>query len=430
MLSSVTLGTLTILGLQVSCARDSHSELDRDSRLSSVIPADRGAEVEKIGFTQWCERWGLTCPEKNSDFGNDDSAMIEESQELLQWQAISQLFDRFASSGSDFAIDDGELSSAKTRILLTQIGLQTVHSDVLEVLTRSGLKKLAIDPRGNIRFEARPTASGQSGLVRGRSGMKWIFANSGGVSVGDKGLYLFSGLQFSAANSFESDVFGQLTYNDSDKTTWSGSNLAVTHVPDGFFIRDVPVRWEKFSDLQRVPMLANITELRDLVFNGGRFIKLSPVFFDTAARNMPVFVDDAKILPAVTKLVDAFGVLEFKAPTAKTPLARLNLEKATSVMCRIEMSGTPPIELTLDRGFGIQNVYTNDKRNAQIDLYGINIKARVGIPISFNLKRIDVEPSRIVVKGVPVVGEIAIPLPDEGKKADKELKKLECTERI
>jgi hypothetical protein len=94
------------------------------------------------------------------------------------------------------------------------------------------------------------------------------------------------------------------------------------------------------------------------------------------------------------------------------------------------MSGTPPIELTLDRRFGIQNAYTNDKKHAQIDLYGINIKARVGIPISFNLKRVDVEPSRIVIKGVPVIGEIVIALPEEGKKFNKELKKLECTERI
>ncbi|NBX16518.1 MAG: hypothetical protein EBR09_04050 [Proteobacteria bacterium] len=428
--SALTYAGIALSCLAASCARESVSEKESSDSASSLMSAGSTSDVEKMAFAQWCERWGLTCPADDKKLLIEVNDSQDESKETLQWQAISQLFERFARSGSDFSVDDSELTSAKTRLLMTQIGLHDVHSDFLEVLGKSGLKKLAVDPLGNIRFEARPTVSGQSGMVRGRSGMKWIFANNGGVSVGGKGQYLFSGLQFSAANSFESDVFGQLTYNDVDKTTWSGSNLAVTHVPDGFFIRDVPVRWEKFSDLQRVPMLAAVSEMRDLVFSGGRFIKLNPAFFDTAARNMPVFVDDAKILPAATKLVDAFGSLEFRAPSAKTSLAQLSLEKAASVMCRIEMSGTPPIELTLDRRFGVQNAYTNEKRHAQIDLYGINIKARVGIPIAFNLKRIDVEPSRIVIKGVPVIGEIAIPLPEEGKKFDKELKKFECTERI
>jgi hypothetical protein len=428
-LSVFSIASVSLLGLLASCARDAADDAERNSALNSLSLNSITAEVEKIAFPQWCIRWGLNCPDKSSDAENDEEN-FEESRESQQWQAIAKLFKSFAVSGSDFTISDSELTSAKTRLLFTSIGLQTVHGDVIEVLARSGLKKLALEPQGNIRFEARKTVTGQSGIVRGRSGMKWIFGNEGGVDVGDKGQYLFSGLQFSAANSFESDVFGQLTYNDQDKTAWSGSNLTVTHVPDGFFIRDVPVRWENFSELQRVPLLASISELRDLTFSGGRFIKLSPSFFDTAAKNMPVFVDDAKVLPAVTKLVDAFGALEFRAPSAKTSLAQLSLEKASSVMCRIEMSGTPPIELTLDRRFGIQNAYTNDKKHAQIDLYGINIKARVGIPISFNLKRVDVEPSRIVIKGVPVIGEIVIALPEEGKKFNKELKKLECTERI
>jgi len=428
-ISTATLASASLFGVLASCARDDSSEQSRNSELSSV--SQQSADVEKISFEQWCQRWGLTCPAKPTEFTEDTGESLGESKESLQWQVISQLFDRFMTSGSNFIMEDFELTSAKTRILMTQIGLQTVYGDFLEVLQRSGLRKLVIEPSGKVRFEARLGMNGQAGTVRGKSGMKWTFQNQGSVIVGQGGHYLFDGLLFSAANSLESDVFGRLGYNDTDKTTWSGSNLAVTHVPDGFFIQDVPVRWEKFSEAKRAQVLASVTELRNLLFTSGRSIRVSPAFFDTAARNMSVFVDDAKVLGPVTKLTDAFGTLEVKAPISGSALAQLSLEKASSVMCRIEMSGTPPIEITLDKRFGVQNAYTNERMNAQVDLYGINIKAKVvGFPLSFNLKRVDVEPARIVVKGVPVVGEIVIPLPEEGTKFNKELKKLECNERL
>jgi hypothetical protein len=140
-------------------------------------------------------------------------------------------------------------------------------------------------------------------------------------------------------------------------------------------------------------------------------------------------VEDAKIVGAVGRLINSFGSMVMTQPTSATPLAQIALQQASSVVCRIEMSGTPAIDLTLDKRFGIQNVFTNEKNNAQMDFYGINIKARVGLPISFNLKRVDIEPTRIVIKGVPVVGDVSIPLPGSDKKFGKELKKLECAER-
>ncbi|MFZ9519323.1 MAG: hypothetical protein ACO3A4_02495 [Silvanigrellaceae bacterium] len=418
------------LALIASCGRTPADSNATGSRLASHSDSSGSFEVEKISFEQWCERWGLTCSEKPKPIGVEEAENLADSKEFQQWQAISQLFEDFSRSGSNFSMVDDELTSSRVRLLMAQIGLQDVHQDLMDVLQRSGLRKVAIERDGRIRFEGRSGINNQSGVLRGRSGMKWTFESQGGVSVGSGGNYLFNGLLFSAANSFESDVFGKLGYNDTDKTVWSGANLAVTNIPEGFFIRDVPVRWEKFSDINRVPLLRNVTELRNLVFTQGRNVRVNSAFFNTAARNMPVFVDDAKIVGAVTRLVDSFGLLELKEPTAGAAFAQLNLESASSVMCRIEMSGTPPIELTLDKRFGVQNVYTNEKFNAQIDLFGINIKARVGLPISFNPKRIDVEPTRIVVKGVPVIGEISIPLPDEKNKFGKELKKLECNERL
>ncbi|NBW80676.1 hypothetical protein EBR21_02880 [bacterium] len=425
-------GFLVVAGLAfvASCGRISTDSTSDESRISSLSASEGALDVEKISFEQWCKRWGLTCPSKTETISAESAESYTDSKEFQQWQVISQLFEAFARSGSNFSMANDELTSGRLRLLMTQIGLQEFHQDVIELLERSGLRKLSIESDGKIRFEARPGVNNQSGIVRGKSGMKWTFESEGGVSVGTGGNYLFNGLLFSAANSFESDVFGKLGYNDTDKTVWSGSNLAVTNIPDGFFIRDVPVRWDKFSDVKRLPLLRYLTEFRNLVFTPGRTIRVNSAFFNTASRNMSVFVDDAKILGAVTKLVDALGLLEIKEPTAGAAFAQLNLEKANSVMCRIEMSGTPAIELTLDKRFGIQNAYTNDKYNAQIDLFGINIKARVGVSISFNLKRVDVEPTRIVIKGVPVVGEISIPLPDEKGKFAKELKKLECNERI
>jgi hypothetical protein len=425
-------GVLIVAGLAfvASCGRTSSESSSKESRVASLPAGEAAFEVEKISFEQWCKRWGLTCPAKTEPTSADAVEEFADSKEFQQWQVISQLFEAFARSGSNFSMVDNELTSGRLRILMTQIGLHDLHQDVIELLERTGLRKVAIESDGQIRFEARAGVNNQAGVVRGRSGMKWMFETQGGVTVGTGGNYLFKGLFFSAANSFESDVFGKLGYNDSDKTVWSGENLAVTNVPDGFFIRDVPVRWEKFSDVQRVPLLRNVTEFRNLIFTQGRTIRVNSAFFNTASRNMSVFVDDAKVLGAVTKLVDAFGLLELREPATGAAFAQLNLEKANSVMCRIEMSGTPAIELTLDKRFGVQNVYTNDKYNAQVDLFGINIKARVGVPISFNPKRVDIEPTRIVVKGVPVVGEISIPLPDEKNKFGKELKKFDCNERI
>lgn len=418
------LAGVSLLGVAVSCARD-----DEISRVSSFNGHRLADFVEKISFTQWCERWGLACPKPDAGKKASEFEVLSESKDVLKWRAIAELVEKALKSGSQFSIEQQEMNSARVRIFMNQVGWADVHGDMLNVLGQSGLKKLNLDPAGKLSFEGRTTLNGQSGWVRGNSGMKWAFANDGEFLVGTAGQYLFKGVQFSAASSFESDEFGELSFTDDDQTTWSGNTLAVTHVPDGFFIKDIPVRWEKFNDVKQDVLIRNATEARNLVFNGTRNLKLNSAFFDTAARHTPLFVEDAKIVGAVGRLINSFGSMVMTQPTSASPLAQIALQQASSVVCRIEMSGTPAIDLTLDKRFGIQNVFTNEKSNAQMDFYGINIKARVGLPISFNLKRVDIEPTRIVIKGVPVVGDVSIPLPGSDKKFGKELKKLECSER-
>ncbi|MBM3381389.1 MAG: hypothetical protein FJY29_03015 [Betaproteobacteria bacterium] len=425
-LMSSALGFL--LTIAVSCARD---DSNLNSKPTSIGAGGNEADffgLEKISFEQWCTRWGLICPKPEpKSFATETQTSLSKDEQ--KWRAIAELTDKAFKSGSNFTIEQQELNSARIRIFMNQLGWGDVHGDVLDVLNKSGLRKLVLEPTGQLRFEARTTLNGQSGTVRGNSGMKWAFANEGEVSVGALGQYIFKGLEFSAATSFESDEFGQLHFNESDKTLWSGNALAVTHIPDGFFIKDIPVRWEKFNDVKRDVLVRNATEARNIIFSPNRIVRLNSSFFDTAAKHSELFVEDDKIKTAVRQLINAFGQMEMKAPSTSNPLAQVSLQQAGSVVCRIEMSGTPAIDVTLDKLFGIQNVFTNEKRNAQIDLYGINIKARVGIPISFNLRRVDIEPTRIVIKGIPVVGEISIPLPGSDKKLGKELKKLECSER-
>lgn len=419
---------VSLFSFVVSCAREENFQKEETSSISSLGGESLNAGVEKIFFEQWCARWGLNCSQADSGKFSADGE-FEQSDDVLKWKAIAELFEKAIASGSNFSLEEKEFNSARVRIFLNQIGLGEVNADFLEVLSKSGLKRVGLEPSGKLRFEGRTTLNGQSGSVRGKSGMIWAFANEGEFSVGSAGQYLFKGLKFSAAKSFESDDFEQLNFNDADQTTWSGKNLAVTHVPDAFFIKDLPVRWEKLSDWKQEVLIRNATEARNIVFNAARNFHLNSGFFDTASKHTNLFVDDAKIAGAVKVLVNSFGSLEVKAPTSSTPLAQLALQQAGSVVCRIEMSGTPAIDITLDKRFGVQNVFTNEKTNAQLDIYGINIKARVGIPISFKLKRVDIEPTRIVVKGVPVVGEISIPLPTDDKKFGKELKKFECVER-
>ncbi len=417
----------SVLGLAASCAESKLINNSDWSRELSRVQSELGAYTEKISFDEWCERWGLTCPviDESSAITSSEET-LSESKELRQWRVIADLLEKAVQSGSDFAIEQQELNSAKVRIFMQQLGLGDVHGDILDALSRSGIKKVAIEPSGRVRFQARETVSGQSGVLRGNSGLNWIFASSGEFSVGAQSRYLFNGLQFAAANALESDEFGTLGYTDDDKIVWSGQNLAVTNIPEDFLIKDVPVRWEKFGDLQEDVLIRNITEARNIALANNRNLKLNSRFFDTAASHAGEFTDDPKIQRALKQLLDSFGLFEMRQSTSSTALANISLQQAERMGCRIEMSGVPAIEVGLLRNFGIQNIFSNEKKNAQIDLYGINIKVRIGFPISFNLKRIDVEPTKIVIKGVPVIGEISIPLPGSDSYMGKELKKLEC----
>lgn len=419
----------SVLITAASCAQSEHRSSGEWSKAQSQLNSLLESYAEKLSFEQWCERWGLACPiEEESARSGWNEQSLSESKEVRQWRAVADLLDKAVRSGSDFIIEQQELNSARVRIFMQQLGLGDVHGDLLDALSRSGIKKVAIEPSGRVRFQARETVSGQSGVLRGKSGLNWIFASNGEFSVDDNGRYLFEGLQFAAANALESDVFGALSYSDEDKIVWSGENIAVTHVPDDFIIKDVPVRWEKFGDLQEEVLIRNATEARNIILANNRKLKLNSVFFDTAASHAAVFTDDQKIQTALKQLLDSLGQFEMRQPQSGIALAKMTLQRAERVGCRIEMSGVPAIDVSLSRDFGIQNVFTNEKKNAQIDLYGINIKVRIGFPISFNLKRIDVEPTKIVIKGVPVVGEISIPLPGSESYLGKELKKLECNE--
>lgn len=429
---SVHYGVLGVglLTAVLSCSRQDESFQKSSSTLFSLENTNQLLGLEKLSFAEWCSRWGLICPGSNKVSDQEQESYVE-SQDVLKWKAVAELIAKALASGSQFSLEQQELNSARVRIFMSQIGWSDVLGDILDVLTKSGLKKISLDPSGRVRFEGRSTLNGQSGAVRGKSGMKWAFENEGEFAVGTAGQYLFKGLQFSAASSFDSDEFGLLNFDDTDKTVWSGNNLAVTHVPDGFLIGDIPVRWEKFNELKQEVLIRNATEARSIVLNNNRNLKLNSEFFDTAAKHVGVFVEDTKVADALSQLVNSLGSFDMRAPSSAIPMAQVALQQASNVVCRIEMSGTPAIDVTLGKRFGIQNLFSNDKSNAQIDLYGINIKARVGLPISFNLKRVDIEPTRIVVKGIPVVGEISIPLPGSADKPlDKELKKFECSERL
>lgn len=419
----------SVLVTAMSCAQ-SESETDgRWSHVFSKFSSHLGTYTEKITFSQWCERWGLTCPSEETDENSHENRQASlESKESRQWRVVAELLEKAVQSGSDFSLEQQELNSARVRIFMQQLGLGDVHGDLLNALSKSGIKEVAIEPSGRVRFQARETVSGQSGVLRGQSGLNWIFASSGDFSVGAQGQYIFNGLQFAAANALESDVFGELGYTDEDKIVWSGQNIAVTHVPEDFIIKDIPVRWEKFGELKEDVLIRNITEARNIVLANDRHLKLNSAFFDTAASHADVFTEDEKIQPALKKLLDSMGQFDLRSPQSGAALANIALQRAERLVCRIEMSGVPAIEIGLSQNFGLQNVFSNEKKNAQIDLYGINIKVRIGFPISFNLKRVDVEPTKIVIKGVPIIGEISIPLPGSDSYMGKELKKLECTE--
>lgn len=395
--------SVSILATLAACGTASMPQSGLDSQATDDNVPE--AALANLTFKEWCQQWGLTCPPSTQD--DDEGIVAQMSPE--QWKSTLSLFRALLVERNVLSFVRADLESPQFKEVIRTLGLQKLEADIVQLIDRVGLLKISLPGTGTVSVESK----GQ-GVIAGQSSLAWLFAPQVAIKPGATGKLEMSGISFADKSKTRTENLASISLPVSPSYLWGTTNLQISQVPGSFLLNEIVLDTSALKNVKIEQALKSVTPLRDWLFAGGRKAHLGSGFFDTAAKEVGVIISNPLLRRILPPLLEKLGSVDIEK-VAANPLATVSLRADGKLTCRLEMEGQPKIDLTFDKKFGVTNLLTTDKGFARAEFYGVSAKLDVLGPISpgFKLQIIEVEPTRLVIKKVPVIGEVAIPLNGE-----------------
>lgn len=367
---------------------------------SSSSDLDEAAQPEVASFQEWCTAWGLTCPTTPPD--NVPSA--DHPWSAAQWQSAFALVKATASSPGNVRITRAELDDQNLATALQHLGGAEMLAQLKQRLDASKVQSVGVTAGGfSLAASAPADFAAQSGLVV-HNDVAVTARVTDAFDVAVTGLDVHG--QTDAADALAG--FGVTNVNVLD---WRGPSTAVAGVPIKFAFQelagvelggDAPTAMPGYQQLQPAMM-----PLKDWITTGQRDVDLRREAFQAYAQHLPRLVDDQQMATALRYILERVKTVQSTAASRRQKLVQ---GEATG---EIRCNAGDQAQIMIQPQFGITSLTRLSATSSQVALYGIKVKPLTGaIRPTITLNRIDFEPTRIVVRDVPIMGTYVIDMSD------------------
>ncbi len=375
------------------------------------------SEQVTTSFQEWCQSWKLMCDTERSEPKN-------EMQEQ-KWNALLTIVRAGLSDELKLNLSSKDLTDEKLMSAFDEMGLSELTQKMRSLIEKSDLQTIEI--LGNSALGIN--LAGEQQKWNGTSGLQWEVQSQSKVVVGQNSNIELNGFNFLSSDNIFRESLKGVSFDSVHGFSWKNESLKVTNVPTDFFMKDLGFDVTKFGDVRLSALIKNLPTLIEWSQQTKHTFSLGEKFFSTLARHGEKLADSPETKLIFSQIAPHLLRMNTLDSQGKTFLD-VTLREQKGLNCKFEVEGVPGMNLLLSSDFGIRSYGKNEQDHSRFTFFGIEAKVDIPGPFdpSFTLKEVDIEPDRITIRQVPIVGKISIPFKDGGSDKSR-LKSLACADR-
>ncbi len=373
-----------------------------DSRLNSF----NTVSPSEITFLDWCAAWQLTCPTGPAENVPDP----QKPWTVAEWQSALAVYKALLASPSNSKFLRSDLDDADLVNSMKQLKKEKELSLLKARLDGSKFNAF-LAYQGKVVVTAQQPSDFQtkSGLIIHNEGTTSIQV-SGDREISTEGVEIRSN-----AVSSVREILKGFSITAPNVLNLKGSTQTITGVPIKFAFTEI-LGIDFGNQEGAVPtykdIVPTIAPLRDWIVKGQRDLDLGPDTFLQLEQNIPVFIPNQNDANMVRSLLKKITRVLSTAESRKTQL--IKAEAPQTFSC----TANGKIRLDFEKSFGLQNISKLSAESAMVSIFGIKAKLIVGpIQPNFQLTRIDLEPTKIIVRNVPGIGSYTIDMTNQSEQS-------------
>lgn len=360
-------------------------------------------------FQAWCGEWALACPTTPPANVPDPNAPWSDAQ----WRNAFAILKAVGETPGTVGVTRAELADRALDQVASRMGIATLLQNLRARLDQSHFDHLTL-AHGGVELTSAAATDYQTA-----SGLTVSTATGVAMHVEATDDVILTGVTLgSAAGASERLASWRVT--GQNVLSWTGDTRRVNDVPIKFMLDEVTgidlgtedIAMPKYVDLQPV-----IMQLKNWLTTGTRNLELPRSTFSALATNLPPLLKDQPMAIAVGSILRRLKTLTSTALTRQTKLVQ---GTATGeIHCRAGSMA----EMIITSDFGVESL-TTDGTNVAAVLYGIKARPTSGIIRAFDVRRVSLEPKKIVIRDVPILGTFTLDMTDP----DNQDMELDCGE--
>lgn len=368
------------------------------------------AENLDMDFAAWCQAWQIDCPSTVPDVPNSEAPWSAE-----QWRALFGVFEGIGLSRSQLVLSSTELNDRGLQAVVNALGLGEHFQRIKTRLDDMNFASIEVQPgkrsagSGKIQGRLNIVSTAPSTLV-GDSGLTMNQGTNFSLSIAPDRSIALAGLELGSRTTRAVERVQTLAVEEANVLTMNTAKASISGVPMAYIAEEylhledgqLPEPQLRYGDLIPVGY-----QFYTWLTTGIRDIDLGSVTMQRLASELPILLPELDAgVPTLLK-----AITSVKSTRATRASQFIKAETRGPVQCQVG----DKLEINIEREFGIRTLTRLDATSFRITVYGIKVKP-LNMPIqpNFRLNRIDFEPTRIVIRDVPVLGQYVFEMGGDG----------------
>jgi hypothetical protein len=387
-----------LAGVACLCLACSDAGFLRNAQpLSESTPTEA---LPNMDFSEWCQEWGLRC---------EAPPQIPASPfSYAQLQSVYAIADTFLKGESRVAFRASDFRTQSMREAFSKFLQPSLYNQTSYKLSELGFVDFGMSGEGamQLAFDERTYFA--------PSGLQWQPQKSVQISLNENSRLLFSGVQVKNPGGTQSAWLAGSQITESLYVNLEFDSLMVSSVPQWFFVREFlsgidPVE-PKEVPFQNMGvganrMLQTLLSTEQKVILGANFLRALRNDFDVL---FPKPQDPALWHSSVKKILGSLTEVRADVGLGKAQLSA-SLAAREKLVCK--MIGAP-ILLEIRNSVSMRLPVQKQDNMVAMEFSGIAAKIDLpgGMDPGFELSRVEFTGEKVVIKGVPLIGQYAVDL--------------------
>jgi hypothetical protein len=348
-------------------------------------------------FAAWCARLGVTCPPPPAANVPD----ADDPWTADEWRGVLATLRAVATGATHYTVTRAELDDANLTAAAEAFGLGDGLAKLRERLDASGFDHFDVGDSLKVTADGTNERVAPSGLVVETAEVLDVAVTpADGVAV--------QGLAVSGPGGAGSAVTG-FDVSGTNVLTFGGPAGDVVDAPIKFLFdeafgmgtdADAGAEAPDYQDMQ-----PGFVPMKNWLVTGTRDLDLRADEIAAAKAHLPRLIRDQAKRQNVDVLLSVLTSLKSTAASRADKLVQAQARRG--FVCVVGDS-----ELTFATSFGVQNI-TQRGDAANVTLYGVKARRLSGlVRPQFALNRLELQPTKIVIYDVPVIGTFTIDMTD------------------